>query len=705
MPGSVLYPATPINVPDSITQPSAAFKREVSRVMISIVLFIAVYLLMFVLSIGLVVACAYGGIALIIAIPNGFIIFIGIGIISLGVMVFIFLVKFLFAVTRYDKSNSIEIKEQDQPQLFAFIRQLTNDVQTPFPKKIFLSPDVNAAVFYNSSFWSMFLPVRKNLIIGVGLVNSVNLSEFKAVLAHEFGHFSQRSMKLGSFVYNVNKIIYNMLFQNTGYVGMLGGWASVDGIFAFFARITAAIARGIQSVLRVMYGVINKSYMRLSREMEFHADAVAASVSGSANLTSALRRVELAGAGYNIALQKCDDLLRHKKISDNIYSNHRAVLKQLACEFKLRMENDVPLVDEKTVAENNHSRINFKDQWASHPGTEDRVEHLDRLAVVAETNTDSAWLLFAGPEKLQSQLTRKIYENVVQEKEVVTIDNIEFEKKLNADVQKASLPDDYNGFYDHRQVDIINVEELAANGSTHDTTFEQLFSADNASLSKKINTNTSDIGILKAIQEKRIQTKTFDFDGQKYKQKDAATIIGELEAETQKQKERVVQLDKEAIGFFLDKAKRKGNGEGDKLRQQYTRYFESRKNADEFLKDTNAMFESLQPIFSGQFVPIAQINTMIDDLKSDHEPKFKASLRELLASGAYDHDASSKKKAEEFINTRHSYFNGTSFLDRQLVMLNEVSNEAWQSINVFLFGQFKSILESQLELIRDNGEV
>ena len=91
---------------------------------------------------------------------------------------------------------------------------------------------------------------------------------------------------------------------------------------------------------------------------------------------------------------------------------------------------------------------------------------------------------------------------------------------------------------------------------------------------------------------------------------------------------------------------------------------------------------------------------MIDDLKSDHEPKFKASLRQLLDAGAFDHDTANKMKAEEFINTRHSYFNGTSFLDRQLIMLNEVSKDAWQSVNVFLFGQFKSILELQLDLIK-----
>jgi Zn-dependent protease with chaperone function len=126
----------------------------------------------------------------------------------------------------------------------------------------------------------MVFPVRKNLEIGLGLVNSINISELKAVIAHEFGHFSQRSMKLGSFTYNVNRIIYNMLYENNSYTGFLNAWGRLHGILSFFANITVKIAQGIQYILREMYKVINKSYMGLSREMEFHADAVAASVAG-----------------------------------------------------------------------------------------------------------------------------------------------------------------------------------------------------------------------------------------------------------------------------------------------------------------------------------------------------------------------------------------------------------------------------------------
>src|SRR5436190_349521 len=122
-----------------------------------------------------------------------------------------------------------------------------------FRKHIFIFADVNAGVFYHSSFWSMFLPVRKNLEIGLGFVNSVNISEFKAVMAHEFGHFSQRSMKLGSFTYNVNKVIYNMLYDNNSYSSFLQKWGSISGYTAIFASITVKIATGIQYILRQMY--------------------------------------------------------------------------------------------------------------------------------------------------------------------------------------------------------------------------------------------------------------------------------------------------------------------------------------------------------------------------------------------------------------------------------------------------------------------
>lgn len=695
-----LYPANPVGVSPSITQPSAAFKKEVGGVMGSIVIFFIVYLLLFLLSIALIIGCVYAGIAIIIHLTSFIGIVAGIGLIGLGIMVFIFLVKFLFAVSRFDRSNSIEIFEAEQPELFGFIRQVTKDTHTPFPKKIYLSPDVNACVFYDSSFWSMFLPIRKNLQIGLGLVNSISVSEFKAVMAHEFGHFSQRSMKLGSFVYNVNKIIHNMLFENTSYSNVLGSWASVSDVFAFFANITARIAQGIQWVLRQMYGVINKSYMSLSREMEFHADAVAASISGSKSLITALRRIELADAGYNIALQKCDDLFKEKMISNNIYQNHKTVLKHLADEYKLTEEHDLPIVTAEFISSNNTSRVNFKDQWASHPSTEDREKHLLQLSVDAEIVGEPAWVLFRDKEGLQLQLTEKVYENArIDKKDIVVVGNSEFEAKLHGDIKQFRLPEEYKGFYDGRLIEVPAEEDekKVLSAIADIATFEEIFSTENSALHKKIKSATADLEMLKAIAEKNIQAKTFDFDGNKYKSDEASSVAEIIEKELKQQQEELKTIDKKAISFFMNKAQ--GKGAKEELEVKYKDYFNFRRKADNYLAQMNKMLESMGPVYAGQTIPIEQINGMINTLKETHEPGWKKLLEEWLSSGVYNDNSKEKEKIQKFIDSNYVYFNGASFFETELAELNELCNTSWNAVNTWLFNRFKSILEKQLALV------
>src|SRR5690606_1667330 len=204
------------------------------------------------------------------------------------------LVKFLFKSNKIDRSGLFEIKKSDQPRLFEFVTRIAEETHTPLPKKIYVSADVNASVFYDSTFWSMFFPVRKNLQIGLGLVNAVTLSEFKAIIAHEFGHFSQRSMKLGSYVYHMNKIIFNLLHDNEGYENTLQSWANASWYFSIFAVITIRIVNGIKWVLRQVYALVNMQYMSLSRQMEFHADTISASVSGASHLITSLHRLEVA---------------------------------------------------------------------------------------------------------------------------------------------------------------------------------------------------------------------------------------------------------------------------------------------------------------------------------------------------------------------------------------------------------------------------
>ena len=693
-----IYPATPGDVPSKIIEPGPAFKKEVAGTMGSIIFFFIVYILLFLLSIALIFGCLYGGFMIIITIPKMITILIGLGLIGLGIMVFVFLIKFMFAVSKFDNSGSIEITENDQPKLFAFIRQLTKDTHTPFPKKIYLSPEVNACVFYNSSFWSMFFQVRKNLQIGLGLVNIVSVSEFKAVMAHEFGHFSQRSMKLGSFVYNVNKVIFNMLFDNNSYQNFLQGWANVHGAFAFFAMLTARIAEGIQWVLRKVYGVINKSYMRLSREMEFHADAVAASVSGSESLVTALRKLEIGDSGYNIALHKCNELLREKKISENVYRNHSVIVKQIANEYNLDIKNEMPVVTKSFVANNNFSRINYKDQWASHPSTEDRAHHLESLGVKAEIIDDPAWVLFDNSAQVQAEMTRKIYERVT-EKETTTISGKEFEEQYSTDSQRYILPDEYNGYFSGRQIAVLENEQLESNGQVTLQGFAQLFTAENATLHKKIQALESDIEILKAIANKKITTKTFDIDGEKHSWKEASEFAEKLEAEKTAGREKLDETDTAAIHFFLAKAA--ANGRGNELKNMYQEYFSLRKEADDFLREVNLMLEELSPIYSGQTIPHHEINDMMKALKSTHEIRLKGWLKKWREMSAIPDSHPFTQRIDNYLTNQFVYFTGKRFIGSEFTELDEICRESWDQLSNFLFSKFKKILQTQLEFTRN----
>lgn len=70
------------------------------------------------------------------------------------------------------------------------------------------------------------------------------------------------------------------------------------------------------------------------------------------------------------------------------------------------------------------------------------------------------------------------------------------------------------------------------------------------------------------------------------------------------------------------------------------------------------------PIFAGQTMELQHIRIMIDDLKQEHEPKFKQGLKEWIGTGVYEKNPGGKENAELFINADYRYFTTASFIDR-----------------------------------------
>jgi Zn-dependent protease with chaperone function len=689
----VLYPPAPVNIYAEKLRPSAAFRKQALKVIGAILLFLLTYLILLAASVALAGLCCFAGYWLITEVPRILTIILGFGLIVLGASVIFFMIKFLFAVSKDENDARVEITEEEQPRLFAFIRQLTADTNTQFPKKIFLSPDVNACVFYNSSVWSMFLPIRKNLEIGLGLVNSINVSEFKAVMAHEFGHFSQRSMKLGSFTYSANRIIHNILYDNTSYVSFIQGWANIHEYLAIFAMLTFKIATAIQWVLRGMYKVINISYMALSREMEFHADTVAASVAGGNNLVTALSRIEVASGCFSSSITSANERLKEKKIARNIFLNQLTIFRSLADKHGLPLKQGLPHVTYQFVSTFSSSRVNFKDQWASHPSLEERKQHLELVAMDAVPDETNAWAIFDDIVQIQESLTAKLYRSVKPESGTVHYDGEEFDTWYHSRNETYNLPAVYKGFYDRRYPAILEWDmETVKDTPLSATDLESQFSEENAGLFNTITSCKSDIDIVKAIKEKNIDIRSFDFDGKKYKRKDCDQVIAILEADVEAANEKLKLLDKQAFAFFY-----KSGNNRQLIMEKYRSFRSMHERMEAYMELLKRINLILQPFYHDA-LSLEEIVSAVNVLKHKEEPELKKQLKSLLGDGVISKDTADDllKRSADFLNTHYLYFKDNAFVDEELNLMSDLRFAVLDHLQDVRFRHYKEMLVEQL---------
>lgn len=692
-----VYPETLANVDKNILKPTKEYKLEVIKVLATLLLFVTVYLLLVIMAIGLALLVSFLGLKLIIMKPMFITLIIGIGLVGIGLMVVFFLVKFIFSKRKFDRSGFLEINKSEHPELFSFIDRLRKDTHVRKPKRVYLTTDVNASVFYDSSFFSMFFPVRKNLLIGLGFVNSVNISEFKAVLAHEFGHFSQRSMRLGSYVSNVNRIIYNMLFENEGYANAIDSWATSSGYFYFFAKLTIKIVGAIQWVLQQVYVVVNKTNLSLSRQMEHQADTVSAVVCGSNHLITSLHRLEIADLCYNVLLDKYNNWIAENYKPDNMFTHHREILNHFASDHKMETVNGLPVFDTKNQEQFRQSRIVVKDQWSSHPSTKDRDSYLKTLNIPdTEVINESPWVLFNDANSLQLKITDKLFSKVKFNgvPQILTLEI--FKEKYYQDFSSASFQPEYNGFYNNRKIEIFNLDEnLAENNPTWN--FEGLYSNENTQLPAKLQILKSEVELLKSLNDANTNIKTFDFDGKKHELADIPNILEQLTNEETVFTNKINKLDKEIYSYFISKACEADKGE---LKSLYQRYFNVTSDTDAFISDYTNLSNQIHPIYVQKMSldKAREIIAVVKQIESNIQLRIKNVIFE--AKEANYLTVELLEKLDWYLTKDREYIDGVGYKNTELEVLNDSLQIA---ISMFYKREFiakKRLLQKQLDIIQ-----
>jgi len=577
-------------------RPSAQFRKEVAKVAVSIFLFILLYIALLIAGLLLGARLGYWGLALIAGMGGTMGLLLGAGMVGIGVMVCFFLIKFLFATKPAAEEGAVQIEEADYPELFALVREVSEAANTGFPKRVYLTSEVNAYVSYDSNLASLLFPVRKNLTIGLGLLNMTNKSEFRAVLAHEFGHFSQGSMRAGSYVYQVNRVIYNLLYENTSYSNTLSRWASIHSVFALCAAVTGKIVGGIQWILQQAYKVINKQYMSLSRQMEFHADAVAACCAGSNNMITALRRIEFGDVTYQLTLEKYNSWVADGYKAANLFAQHRIAGAFTAKANRLPEKNGLPDVSNLDELLTDFHRVNIEDQWASHPTRAQREKALMELDVVAAADESDPWtLLGTNAAALQESFTAELYKPVEPSRLKEILDDALFREKMAAETERDNYPGICGNFYDRRLISRMEPEDVAAaelpDLPVYFLTFGDQF--------RKLQSLREDIEKLERVLDTKQGIRYFDFDGEKLPASGADAVKETLKRDLEDGEAVLVAHDTAVAGHF--KAVAVGKGKEGELAQLYRDLYRVMDGAERLRAIAGPVLESLQRIYGQEY--------------------------------------------------------------------------------------------------------
>ena len=564
-----IYTKGPIDVPEGLTKPTQSFKKHVWLSVMGLLLFMALYFVLTLwfgkLSYNLFMGKG-GGINYLLA--------AGFAFLSL------FMLKSLFIFRKREKDPLRKyLSAKDEPILFDYLYKLADEAGSPRPHKIFLTDRVNASVSYDLSIVNLLFPSKKNLEIGLGLVNILSLGEFKAVLAHEFGHFAQRSMLLGRYVYVAQQIAAQIVTKRDVLDKFLAGLSGIDIRIAWIGWVLSILVWAIRSLIETCFSVVAIAERALSREMEFQADLVAVSLTGSDALIHALYKLQIADQAYENALEVVNNELAKKKAIYNLYTLQSNYIKKMSWVLKDPSYGKSPEVHKTAPGQNRifaSRTYNPPKMWSTHPADKDREDNAKKNYIAAEIDCRPSKDLLSNPQKYEVDMTAVLIATAKVETALLTDEegiNIQNKKYFNW----SFLNPKYNSAFLNRYpfVHFENIDELydiTLNSGSLKDEFKKIYPK-NLTLKinqlKEINEEIDALIIAKnevVTAEKRIITHR----GVQIKRKDIPEILDSLNTEEKILRSELAAHDKLCRTVHFEAAKKMENGWADYLKKLAT---------------------------------------------------------------------------------------------------------------------------------------
>jgi Zn-dependent protease with chaperone function len=274
-----------------------------------------------------------------------------------------------------------------QPRLFAEIERIASALGEAMPEAVYLVADVNAWVARRGGI--LGFGGRRVMGLGLPLLDVLTVSEFRAVLAHEFGHYYGGDTRLGPWVYAARVTM----------VRTLVGIGSDSGPMAAVGRVAAA--RVVHLLVVMALGTYWKVFMRatqlVSRRQECRADELACAVAGSSALIGGLRRIE----GLSAALP----LFWRSSVTPALQAGCRIPLAEGFAQFTALPKVAAAISDHVEKKLNTARTLAYD----SHPPLRDRLAAAASFRGQAQPESSArAVTLFDGIDRLEVQLLETV---------------------------------------------------------------------------------------------------------------------------------------------------------------------------------------------------------------------------------------------------------------------------------------------------------
>jgi Zn-dependent protease with chaperone function len=271
----------------------------------------------------------------------------------------------------------------EHPRVRELLNSVAERIGTRPVDNVYLTPGTDLAVMERGGMLKQLGGATERcLILGAGVLEGLKMAPFKAILAHEYGHFSNRDTAGGGFALSVRRSVMTMAIGLAE--GGAAAWYNPAWLFLnVFQRVFLRISQGA------------------SRLQEILADRWAALAYGASAFEAGLRHVIRSSiefdAGANAVLH---DVVTKEKSLDNLYD-------RLLSQDR----------DESDIATSVEAAINSEPSpYDSHPSPADRFELVRRLeaaSVASEPGSeDEVWSLFENQSQIERRMTQHVVESV-----------------------------------------------------------------------------------------------------------------------------------------------------------------------------------------------------------------------------------------------------------------------------------------------------